>query len=517
MKRKETPGRTEDDREPAIIRATVSRGIGMPLPSESARARRSLRPAATLVALVLASLAMCAAPAPLRAQTGADTTGSFDHFGTDSLPPPVAIGERWSLARCVAAALDQNGDVRVARARSRQASGSALSAWSNILPSLTVGGSWTRFWPEKNSIFTVVRKGPNDITGFLTRSDERSIDATVQTNIISLPGWSEKRRQDRLKRSAEYAESETRNDVVFRVKQQYFTLVKAERLAAVARESERLARDEEGRSEALFEVGTVARGDVLKARARRAQTQLDRIRAYNQVKIQIERLKQIVGLPPSARISVDPVLEAVVSIPDSAASVRSALTNRPRLASALATERAARAGLFGAWSARLPTLTGSYTAARFRRTDTVDSIGASASIEGDPTNTTQRQGEIRISLPIFDGLAIEGNVRRAKGALAEAEASRRQLELDVAVEVQQAWLTLREAVERIGVAREGLASAEEDYNFSKSRYELGAGTILDLLNAEVSLAQARQSEVEALADARVAEADLERAIGERRY
>jgi outer membrane protein TolC len=83
--------------------------------------------------------------------------------------------------------------------------------------------------------------------------------------------------------------------------------------------------------------------------------------------------------------------------------------------------------------------------------------------------------------------------------------------------VQSAWLALREAVERIDVAREGLASAEEDYNFSKSRYELGAGTFLDLLNAEVSLAQARQSLVEAQADARTAEADLERAIGERRY
>jgi outer membrane protein TolC len=67
------------------------------------------------------------------------------------------------------------------------------------------------------------------------------------------------------------------------------------------------------------------------------------------------------------------------------------------------------------------------------------------------------------------------------------------------------------------VAKEGLASAEEDYKFSKGRYDLGAGTILDLLNAEVSLAQAKQSYVESLADAHVAEAALERAVGERRY
>ncbi len=87
----------------------------------------------------------------------------------------------------------------------------------------------------------------------------------------------------------------------------------------------------------------------------------------------------------------------------------------------------------------------------------------------------------------------------------------------MAVEAQQAWLSLREAVERIDVAKEGMASAQEDYNFSKSRYDLGAGTFLDLLNAEVSLSQAKQSYVEAVADAHVAEAALERAVGARRY
>jgi outer membrane protein len=486
----------------------------MPSSSDSARAVRRFRPAITL-ALALAAL-LSTAPAPLRAQTGADTTSAqFDHFGADSLPPPVAVGERWSLARCIDAALQQNGDVRVAHARSRQASGSALSAWSGILPSLTLGGSATRQWPPDNAVSYI----PEDtllIGGQLKGRDETVLNASVQTNLLSFPGWSEKRRRDRLRLGARQTEAETRNTVVFQVKQQYFSLLKAERLAAVSRESERLARDEETRSQALFEVGTVARGDVLKARARRAQTELDRIRAYNQVRIQTERLKQVIGLRPSASISVDPILEAGVTVPDSAASVSAALAHRPRLESAMSAERAARAGVFGAYAVRLPLVTGSYDAVRLKTTDRINRFDTGTELRGE-TTSDQRQAELRVSLPIFDGLAIEGNIRQAKGVLAEAEASRRQLELDVAVEVQQAWLTLREAVERIGVAREGVASAEADYNFSKSRYELGAGTFLDLLNAEVSLAQARQSEVEALADARVAEADLERAIGERRY
>jgi outer membrane protein len=498
----------------------------MPSPSTSAHVRGCRRPvlvwtAARLALTALFAMALCApfCVTTARGQTARDTTGAaFDHFGSDSLPLPVAVGERWSLARCVAAALQQNGDVRVARARTRQASGSALSAWGGILPSLDVGASRSRFWPDKANSTQLVPVQQGDSTVLvevsLNRRDATTLDATVQTNLLSVPSWSEKRRRDRLHEGARWNEAETRNTVVFQVKQQYFNLLKAERLASVARETELLARDEEARSEALFEVGTVARGDVLKARARRAQTQLDRIRAYNQVKIQTERLKQVIGLPAGSAISVEPILEQPVAIPDSSASIRAALAGRPSLESALAAERAARSGVTGAWGARFPLLTASYFVSHAKTSNAFEVGGVS---EREELTGTDRQGELRVSLPIFDGLAIEGNIRQAKGVLAEAEANRRQLELDVAVEVQQAWLALREADERIGVAREGLASAEEDYNFSKSRYELGAGTFLDLLNAEVSLAQARQSHVEALADARVAEADLERAIGERRY
>jgi len=253
---------------------------------------------------------------------------------------------------------------------------------------------------------------------------------------------------------------------------------------------------------------------VLKARARRAATQADRLKAENQVDIQAAKLGQIIGVRPSQRISPDPVVEGGIVIPDSAEAIRQAVGVRPRLESAKAAESAARSNLFGARAVRLPELSASASVDRSRIDETIEGPFGDFS---PPRYITEWQGSVRATLPIFDGLAIEGGVRRAKGALIEAESQRRQRELDVAVEVQQAWLTLREAVQRIDVAREGLTSAEEDYKFSKGRYELGAGTYLDLLTSEVGLATARQSLVEALADARIAEAGLEFAIGAKRY
>jgi outer membrane protein TolC len=341
-------------------------------------------------------------------------------------------------------------------------------------------------------------------------------------NLLSLPSIAEKRRQDLLQGGAREGESEARNTVVFRVKQQYFELLKAVRLAQVSRESEQLARDEETRSEALFQVGTVARGDVLKARARRAQTQLDRIRAANQVEIQRSKLKRVMGVSPGTALDIEEILDENVPLPDSLDAVRRALRSRPGLSQSVASERAARAGLFGARAERLPKLTGSLAVSRgrFKRSyglDPLDPLAPPLDDTVDKYYATLWSGRVALSIPLFDGLALEGNMKSAKGQLLEAEATRRQQELDVTVEVQQAWLALREAQQRIGVAKEGLASAEEDYRFSKGRYDLGAGTILDLLNSEVNLSEAKRAYVEALADARIAEADLERATGEKRY
>jgi outer membrane protein TolC len=460
--------------------------------------------------------ALLGAAGPASAQTTIADSAAFQRSGVMAAESPVPAGERWSLARVVAAALDGNVDARAAHARTVQAKGAALSAWSGILPSLTGSLIYNHSIPDQRNSFYSVQVDTATTASFLVKRQQQEIaSAGVQTNIVSVPAWSEKRRQNLLKRTASESEAEARNGVVYAAKQQYFTLVKAERLAEVSRESERLARDEESRAEALFEVGTVARGDVLKARARRATTQLDRIRAVNQVEIQRSRLKQVIGLKPGTPLYIETALDENVVLPDSGGAVDAALKSRPDLSRAAAAERAARAGLFGANARRLPEVTGSLSVDRSKNTTRVEEVGDGEF--DDSYYATEWFGQVRLSLPIFNGFATEGATKSAKGSLLEAEAQRRQREVDVAVEVQQAWLSLREAVERIDVAKEGLASAQEDYNFSKSRYDLGAGTFLDLLNAEVSLSQAKQSYVEAVADAHVAEAALERAVGARRY
>jgi len=148
------------------------------------------------------------APPPARA--AADST----------MAVPTQAGEVWSLARCIQTALESNGDVRGANARTIQARGGALRAWSNILPTVSADATYSRIEPDKQSSFraTIIPGSPPDtLSGFADRINSKVLSAGAQANLFHLSAWSAKKRQDQFRSAAEQSEVETRNDVVFRV------------------------------------------------------------------------------------------------------------------------------------------------------------------------------------------------------------------------------------------------------------------------------------------------------------
>src|SRR5204863_209467 len=82
------------------------------------------------------------------------------------------------------------------------------------------------------------------------------------------------------------------------------------------------------------------------------------------------------------------------------------------------------AGLFGARAGRLPSVTGSLEVDRSKNTTRVEELGFGQF--DDSYYATEWFGSVRLSLPVFNGFAMEGRTRSAKGALVDAEAQRRQ-------------------------------------------------------------------------------------------
>src|SRR6185503_13068153 len=114
----------------------------------------------------------------------------------------------------------------------------------------------------------------------------------------------------------------------------FYEVVRNHQLATVATDALRLARDDERRVRALFEVGSVSKSDLLKAQVRTAQAELDSLTGAQAVTTQRIRLARLLGLEEARMDAVDTTLVYEVRDYDDAALLAEATAQRPDLRAA---------------------------------------------------------------------------------------------------------------------------------------------------------------------------------------
>jgi outer membrane protein TolC len=114
---------------------------------------------------------------------------------------------------------------------------------------------------------------------------------------------------------------------------------------------------------------------------------------------------------------------------------------------------------------------------------------------------------------LFRGFENEWKVYEAFANLQQVKALIKQFELGVEVETRRAFLQTQSAFERIKVAEAAVSQAEESLRIVRNRYENGLFTIVDLLDTETALHQARSHYLRSNYDYTVAMAQLYLAVG----
>ena len=120
---------------------------------------------------------------------------------------------------------------------------------------------------------------------------------------------------------------------------------------------------------------------------------------------------------------------------------------------------------------------------------------------------------LQASWTFFDGGESSSRAREAKAAaeelLHQAEDLKRQIELEISV----ARTNFESSLRRIEVGKAMVAAAEEDYRMALKRYVAQVGTNIDVLDASVALANARNQLVEGLYDSKKARVEIDWAMG----
>jgi outer membrane protein len=118
-----------------------------------------------------------------------------------------------------------------------------------------------------------------------------------------------------------------------------------------------------------------------------------------------------------------------------------------------------------------------------------------------------------LSLPLLDGGQRQAETAQARAQAERAQAEKRDLELRIANEVQQAWLDVQTAAENYATAQTALQAAQSSYDVTVVRVQNQKGLLLEQLDALTALTQARTNVAQALHDHALASARLRRAAG----
>lgn len=410
--------------------------------------------------------------------------------------------------QAAALAVKNNSSVLAAEAGVQGARANRLRAMGALLPDLSVGYSRRESRVEDQLGIEVIGGVPTQVN-FDSRSTETAPNLSASWGVLSTSAWASRSAASQGMRASRLHLDAARNDVALTARRQFYEVVKAIRLSDVSQGALKLARDDERRVRAMFEVGSVSKSDLLKAQVRTSQSELAALQARHLITTQRIGLAQIVGLEESKLGEVDTVLTAQAQTFDEAAILAEAGRLRPDLKAVKADLGAARSGYNAARLTRLPSvnLSGGATF-NFKRENSVNGIPLAPFELGRSLNAT-----IAVTLPLFDPGLVDAGIASAKATLIRAQDAHDVAHRNLAGEVREALLAHQEAVESQVAAQRGLESATENLKLTQEKYNVGSATILELIDAQVQLETAQSDLVRALASIRVAEAQINRVRG----
>ena len=215
----------------------------------------------------------------------------------------------------------------------------------------------------------------------------------------------------------------------------------------------------------------------------------------------------------ASRVLLLPVAAAARHLGDQAVACRNDVGLFPRQYLAAGERDAADAAVRQTFRDFFPNLFGSSTYG-------VTGVTGAPAFNSRSTNGFTDSGNewsvgLSLNWSIFDGGGKVARHKEAKANLEAAQARVRDAELQVWQSVEQSYLNLGEAEERIGAAGKAVESAEENYQLARGRFDAGVANIIELTDAKLALTQAQSTEAQALSDYRIAIANLERALGRR--
>jgi outer membrane protein len=416
-----------------------------------------------------------------------------------SFAETLSPGEVLTLSRAVELALKNQPAIAGQSSRVRASEAKTDQARSNWYPQVNAGAGYGRTKAVTGGRGVALSPGSGGLGASTSSYEDYSSNVVLNQNVFDFGKTSSQVKiQDLNTQSSRFNLENTRDDVVFNVKQAFFGFLQAQASRDVAKESLEQFQRQLDRARAFFDVGLRPKFDVTKAEVDVGNAQLVLIRGENQVKLSRVNLNNAMGLPdvPQYTIADDkrPVGE-VVKLDD---ALQQAFAQRPDLLAVIRQKEASAESIKLAQKNYLPNVTGNASYSWY---------GTSFPL-GDGWNLG-----LNLSIPIFEGFLTKYQVAEAQANRDTAAATERSLRQEIFLQVEQGYLAFKEAEERIVTAELTARQAKENYDLAQGRYQAGVGSPIEVSDALVAYRNAEITYVNALYDQKIAQAQIQRVTG----
>jgi outer membrane protein TolC len=420
-----------------------------------------------------------------------------------------------SLEDCLELGLKNSKALRFAQLRLETLGAAWLEARDARLPSLALSAGYSRLSPLGAGSITL----PDPIGAirlFPAIENTFALGVTLQQ-----PLWSGQRIRSAIAQARAAREEaalscqQQRQELAYQVTSAFWELAKAGEALRVIAENITSVNAHLKEIQDFYDRGLVTYNEVLRARMQLAQVTLRQLEAGNSQALLQARLAILIGLPTDARIEPQYSLPeasgpsgaspAVSPSPDAGEGL-AAMERRPELGAARQRLAAAQAGVSAARSGWYPgiLLTGGYQYAL----PNPRQFPPAAEFTG-----TWNLG-IAASLDVGRWPAVAHRSQQALAQAGQAREAVAQLEDSILLEVFQARLALDNDRQRIGVARQLVAQAEENRKIVYEKHRNGLALTSELLDADAARLEADLELSQARIDLEIAGAALARALGE---
>jgi outer membrane protein len=426
----------------------------------------------------------------------------------------TAVGQEFSLRECLQYALSHNPNIAISKYSEAAGDEKVRETRAQALPQVNINASLAdnvkrqvlvlpgEFVGGPPGSFTTIVAGTKYTTGATAEASQQVFNQSVFTGLQA------------AKASRDYYAVNTKlteEDVINQVSQAYYNVLITREQVGFQQTNVKNLEQLVTTTQAQFENGLAKKIDLdrIKVNLTNARTRLTSLK--NQLDIQQQQLKMLMGMPLDGSISLQPVpltdLEQVSVEAPAIEPFRAGDLLQMRLLDvqerlyryqkkAYQAEYYPRLSLFANYS---------YNAVS-NEFDFLKKNGTSVDYDMSTIG-------VRLNIPIFDGFARRARVAQGSIDLYKLEKQREYTMLQLNTVYESARTQMINSMNTIRLQKENMQLAQEVYYSSKQNYDLGLATLTDLLNAETSLVEAQNSYAQALLAYQVARIEMLKATG----